>query len=203
MNYLDHPDAPQFLSADVLKAADIDMPTFKNWVSRKPSPILLSDSDRSSITGIEGPSYERVAGEESRVHLFTYRRLMQFALTAVLTRLAIPVRKAGMAAAAFTDKGQTVSGWGDGGFPIDRLACQFYREGKTLLVISTDHEFGKVINLKPNDPADSIFERRGLGVVAINVNEVDRRVKAALGLPPDWGRAWQYLPAGATIKIPE
>jgi hypothetical protein len=50
-------------AADLCAAANIDAPTFKNWISREPYAIRLTDDDRRAIgTG--------------RPHLFTFRTVL-------------------------------------------------------------------------------------------------------------------------------
>jgi hypothetical protein len=66
MSYSDDPNQPQFFSADLCAAANIDAATLKNWISREPYALRLSEDDRRAFgTG--------------RSHLFTFRTVVQAA----------------------------------------------------------------------------------------------------------------------------
>lgn len=195
MTYLPNPDAPQFFSGDACKAAGIDGATLKNWIVRDPPVILTTDEDRAAFAaayaqdehaiGPEGPSHERMATGSGRSHLFTWRRVMQIALTAELVRLGLPPRKAGIVAAGFTDVGDGAGQWGDGPVKFDRLPGEMYPSGLTVLVTSPDTDTGRVVNVGGKSSLAEVFfhgTRRAAAVALVNVNEINDRVANALGL---------------------
>lgn len=193
MAYIDDPDAPQFFSGDACKAAGIDNATLKNWITRSPPAILVSDEDRAAFAdiGVTGPSFERLAMGAGRSHLFTYRRVMQLALTAELVRLGFPPRKAGMVAAGFTDVGDTASGWGNEPIMIERLPGELYQDGLTILIAEPDRETGHTMKVDFKTPlTDVLFSgaRRITTAVVVNVGDINDRVLASLGLNRNWFR---------------
>lgn len=180
MPYIDNPDAAQFLAGDACKAAGIDNATLKNWIHPDRRAILMSEDDRRAMGS-------------GRAHLFTFRRVMQIALTAELVQLGFPPRKAGIMAAGFTDVGDGVAAFGDEiPPPTERLPGELYRDGYTMLVAFPDEDRGHIRKVVPKTTALELMFKQGAGqrstAVLVNVSFVDRRVKAALGLPADWGR---------------
>jgi hypothetical protein len=166
-------DAPQFSSAEACSAAGIDIDTFKNWILRDSSPILLKESERR--------------GGSARLTL-SYRRVLQIALTAELVRLSIPPKRAAAWALGFTDVGDTYGGSPDEiaeGAASARLPGALYPEGLTLLVAHPYEEASRCINVGRRAEITDIlfgFGRGNASAVLVNVNAVDRRVRAALDL---------------------
>ena len=197
MAYIGDVDAPQFFTADACRAAGIDPATLKNWITRTPSAILLSQEDKLKFqeagAPIETEPRERMAAGSGRSHLFTFRRVMQIALTAELVALGFPPRKAGMVAVGFTDVGHGGAGYVGDGEPIriKRLPGELYPDGWTILVAESDRETGRTVNVHHNTLLTELLftsARPPSTLVIVNVNAVDRRVRAALGLDMNWGR---------------
>lgn len=219
---IDNPDHPQFSTASVCAASGLDDVTLRNIIRRVPGAILMKEEDREKFKEAAVEEAERNEDEEERLkekaaseeivtlsderigggpggrHHFTFRRVVQIALMAELLRHGVPPKKAGFAAAAFTDKGDTVAGFGNG-FPIKRLAGQLYLDGQTLLLVRPDAETGEVFNATQSKSFSDLSFSRGPSLLIVNVNEVIRKLKNKLGLDPSWGNAWLYLPAGSKI----
>jgi hypothetical protein len=107
-------DTARFFTADACRAAGIDTATLKNWISRDPPAILLTENDRAS----------HVSG---RPHLLTFRRVVQITIVAELVRLGWGPRVAAIAAATFTDSGNS-----------RRQPLELFPEGATLLIARPD-----------------------------------------------------------------
>lgn len=179
MNYIENIDAPQFFSADACKAAGIESATLKNWLLPDRHAILMSEEDR------------RAAGS-GRPHLFTYRRVMQIALTAELVSLGFAPRRAGTMAAGFTDVGEGFSGWVGEVYPVPKLRGpgELFEDGFTFLIASPGEESSHVCQVDLKTPLVKLMWSPGIGTrstaAMINVNHVDWRVKESLGLPRGW-----------------
>lgn len=196
MSYLNDPDAPQFFTGDACKAAGIDNATLKNWITRSPPAILMSEEDRAEFAergftdeSFDRQSYERLAMGAGRSHLFTYRRVMQLALCAELVRLGFPPRKAGMVAAGFTDIGDTATGWGNEPIEVKRLPGELYYDGFTLLIARPDRETGSCLNVDFKTPITDLLFHSNQSLttaVIVNVNHVNDRVLGSLGLDRNW-----------------
>lgn len=178
---VDHADAPQFLATDVCRAAGISAATLKNWISRS--------------TGDAGPvipmtDVDRKASASGSPHLFSFRRVMQVALTQRLAALGIPVKRASLAALKFTDIGGSERAYHAGEIPIVRGPCEHFMEGDTYLVLfAGDETPGRLINVKDGEDALPKIEAqaymRGMSGVAaiVTVKHVEIEVRQTLGLP--------------------
>lgn len=214
MAYIEAYDVPQFFSTDVCKAASVDIATLKNWISRSDSVILMDDEDRASFLAtipeseerrstIELRSYERKASGSGRPHLFTFRRLMQIALTAKLVAHGILPSRAGSIAAGFTDLGESAELWRDNQrSAAPRLPGQLYKDGMTILVYRPPHHVGKVVRISTVTPAIEVLVNPGGngGTTALIVNSVLSEVLGALELHADWGRSWLTSPTSHSAK---
>lgn len=151
---------PRFFTSDACKAAGIEMTTLRNWISRDPPAILLREEDRAAIVG--------------GAHLLSYRRVMQIALTAFLSRCGLSPRRAGMMAAVFTDMGNS-----------RRKPCELFSEGETLLIAMPGEDAGQddteVVQARGDFPVSHLIGGARPSI-AIHVNSIDRRVREALGL---------------------
>ena len=152
--------------------------TLKNWISREPPAIHLSENDRRALGS-------------GRPHLFTFRRVLLAAICAELVALGLPPRRAGSLAGNFTD-------FGEGGRQGDNVKRrgpgEMFPTGSTVIVAcpqpSKDKPemwVGRVINLTPDTPLRPLFSERGLspvaGLIVVDVSAINRRVREALGLP--------------------
>jgi hypothetical protein len=150
-------DTARFFTADACRAAGINSVTLKNWISRDPPAVLLTASDRAS----------HVSG---RPHLLTFRRVMQIAITAELVRLGWGPRAAAIAAASFTDSGNS-----------RRPPGELYEDGITLLVArpGEDEPSFKVVNWKHGATP---FEVLGIGqgATVVNLSAIVETVQGAL-----------------------
>lgn len=192
--YVDDPDIPQFFSLDVCRAASIKYLLLKNWVNRSPPAILISNEDREKLKGVKGPSLERVADGPKRAYLFTFRRVMQVSITADLVRLGIPPRKAGVAAACFTDVGDTEGGWvGESrpAFLVCRNPGQLYKDGITVLIVRSTDQYGEVRNAKREYLFfNEIFNKDNKSSIIVNLNSIIINIKLSLNLGHEWGNKW-------------
>lgn len=189
----------QFFSGDACKAAGIDGATLKNWMTREPPALLVSEEDRAKFReqgfDIGGAISERLAGGSGRSHLFTYRRVMQMALVAEMVALGLSPRRAGTLALGFSDVGEAVAYWGGGPAPeIPRWPGELFPEGRTVLVAYPGDDHSQVINVPAGKPTYSVLEalrvgtRRSGSAIIVDVNVVDDRVRASLGLDRNWAR---------------
>jgi hypothetical protein len=183
MPYDANPDLPQFFSADLCRAADIDAATLKNWISREPYAIRLREEDRRAIgTG--------------RSHLFTYRTVLQAAICAEFVTLGLPPRRAGSLAELFVS-----FGYGDVRDPKRREAGELFPTGKTVIVafpagpLTEKQEWGSVtINWTGETRLDEVFKWARAGnktsAVLLDVTTVSERARKAFGddYLPDFGR---------------
>lgn len=172
MPYSDNPDQPQFFSADLCRAANIDAATLKNWISREPYAIRLRDEDRRAIgTG--------------RPHLFTYRTVLQAAICAEFVALGLPPRRAGALAELFMN-----FDYGDVRDPKRREAGELFPTGRTVIVAypagsQTERElWGSVaINLTENTLLSELFKLNGVGnmttAVLVDVTSISERTRKA------------------------
>jgi hypothetical protein len=177
MPYSDNPDQPQFFSADLCKAANIDAPTFKNWISREPFAIRLTEDDRRAVgTG--------------RPHLFTFRTVLQVAICAEFVRLGLPPRRAGSFAELFMN-----FGYGDARDPKRREAGELFPTGSTVLVAfpagpQDEKELwaSVSVNMTAETKLADVFKQlnggRETAAVMIDVSRVYQRAQNAFG--PDF-----------------
>ena len=175
MNYQDDADLPQFPSEAACEAAGIDSATLKNWISRKPSAVMIGEN-------------ERVKAGNKTTYRFSLRRVLQLTITAELVRLGYGPGDASLHAARFTDP--------EPGSLPGRTAHQIgelYRKNFTLLLIYPGGH-SDVVNVKADD-AWRIVMRAGLAAgrqpaaTIVNLNDIDRHVRTTLGLPltaRDW-----------------
>lgn len=167
-------DIPRFLSDDVCRAAQIDFITLRNWISRDPPAITLREHDRKAL-------------KSGKPHLFTYRRVLQVALTADLVRLGFPPRKAGMMAAGFTDVGDVaIPPLGDHGDEAERQPGELYADGLTFLIAYPEDDLSYVQKVGPKTSLLEVLHLDGEGLRAsaaiVNVTQIDMYARAVLGL---------------------
>lgn len=174
MPYSNDPDQPQFFSADLCAAANIDAPTFKNWISREPYAIRLTDDDRRAIgTG--------------RPHLFTFRTVLQAAICAAFVRLGLPPRRAGSFAELFMTFGH-----GDARDPKRRDAGELFPTGSTVLVAFPAGPQDKkelwasvAVNMTAETKLMDVFKQlnggREIAAVMIDVSAIYERTQKAFG----------------------
>jgi len=192
MPYSDDPDQPQFFSADLCAAADIDASTFKNWISREPYAIRLTEDDRRAIgTG--------------RPHLFTLRTVLQAAICAAFVRLGLPPRRSGSFAELFMNLSH-----GDVRDAKWRAAGELFPTGSTVLVAfpagpqDKKELWGSVaVNMTRETRFEDVFKQlnggREAAAVIINVSAIYERVQKALGpdFAPDFRRKKAVRPHAA------
>jgi hypothetical protein len=102
------------------------------------------------------------------------RRLLHVALTAELNRLGLDATQAATAAAVFADEAQ------DG-----RAAAELFREGKTLLVVTSDG--ARVVNAHKRDAFESAISAAYgdlHSATVVNCNGVVERAKRGLANMP-------------------
>ena len=161
MAYKDDLHLPQFPSDLTCEAARIDAATLKNWSSRKPPAVFIAPNERVTV------------GTRSFFN-FSYRRVMQLALTAELVALQIPPREAAFMAAKFTD-----------GDDIGREAGDLFKKNYTLLYV-VGHE-ACLINVPRNTPWVSLAGfspwQKPASQIVLNINEIDGHVRQTLGIP--------------------
>lgn len=204
--YVNDPDVPQIFSADACKAAGTDPATLKNWISRTPSAILMSDDDRAAFAGQTeltdtGSSKERVSAGSGRSHLFTYRRVMQIALVQELVDMGFPPRRAGMIAAGFTDVGDGGGGFVGDTVEIGRMPGELYKSGLTFLIAAKGREIGHVLQVTMKTPmVEALFhgghDRTSAAIV--DVTKVHAKVTAGLGVERHW---FQPNPRTPNLKM--
>lgn len=177
MPYAANPDLPQFFSADLCKAANIDAATLKNWISREPYALRLSEDDRRAIgTG--------------RPHLFTYRTVLQAAICAELVTLGFPPKRAGGFAANCM-----MFSHGDCRDPSHRAAGELFPTGSTVLVVypagpqdKKELWASEAVNMTPETKLEAIFKKLNGGrenkAVLINLSMIYERVRLTFG--PDF-----------------
>lgn len=187
MPYVDNPDLPQFFSADLCKAANIDAATLKNWISREPYALRLSDDDRRAIgTG--------------RPHLFTYRTVLQAAICAEFVALGFPPKRAGSLAELFMKLGH-----GNSRDPKRLAAGELFPTGSTVLVAypagpqdQKELWVCQSVNMTPETRLDDVFKQLNGGrenkAVLINLSTVYENVRSTFG--PDF--APDFHPKRAT-----
>ena len=176
MEYIEDIDLPQFPSSAACAAARIDLATLKNWAVRKPSAILLTEAERG------GPG-------RARRFAFSFRRVMQIAITADLVKLGFAPRRAVVVAAGFTEVGDSPAGWNDEVIMQARRPGQLYPDGFTILIAHPESELAEVVNVRRNTTFADVLTthaRPEEAVALVNINSVDRRVRDSLGLPMSW-----------------
>jgi hypothetical protein len=174
MPYSENPDLPQFFSADLCRAANIDAATLKNWISREPFALRLREEDRRAIgTG--------------RPHLFTYRTVLQAAICAEFVALGLPPQRAGGLAELFMNLG-----YGDARDPKRRKAGELFSTGRTVIAAfpagTQDGRqlWGSVsINLTDKTSLSEVFKLNGVGntttAVLLDVTTVSERTRKVFG----------------------
>jgi hypothetical protein len=168
MNDLDDAYEPRFSSDAACEAAGIDSATLKNWISRRPSAVVLGAEERRQV------------GKRA-VYRLSLRRILQLAIMGELVRLGHAPREAAAHAARFTGGPSEPPGGRDG-----HQAELFARNFTLLLVYSAAH--ADVVNARADD-AWRVVMRPGPGmprqpaVTILNLNDIDRRVRTTLGLP--------------------
>lgn len=174
MPYSPDPDLPQFFSADLCAAANIDAATLKNWISREPYALRLSDDDRRAVgTG--------------RQHLFTFRTVMQAVICAEFVILGLPPRRAGAFAELFMN-----FGYGDARDPKRREAGEMFPTGATILVAypagpqdKKELWASEAINMTPKTTLADVFQRlnggREIAAVMLNLSTLYERVRKTFG----------------------
>lgn len=169
----DDPYRPQFFSADLCAAAQIDGATLKNWIGREPSALQLSDDDRRAVGA-------------GRPHLFTLRTVMQAAICAKLVRLGLAPRRAGSLAALFMNFGRSDA-------KVKFRPGELFPTGTTLLVaypVGPQEEKGEwgsqAINITPESTFSELFPLlnggREVGAIVLNLSELFDRVQKTLGI---------------------
>jgi hypothetical protein len=157
----------RYTAAEVCEAADITTPTLKNWVSREPQVIEMSDDDR-----------ERAASGSPI--WFTFHRAMQVALTAEIVRmdLGIPPRRAAEIARTFSDTGTRGPG------PA-REAAKLFASGSTALIACPETGATKIVNITGRTSVMDIFGAVGsTKALVILVDPTFRRMREVLGIAP-------------------
>jgi hypothetical protein len=167
-------DIPRFLSEDVCRAAQIDAVTLRNWISRDPPAITLREHDRKAL-------------RSGKPHLFTYRRVLQVALTADLVRLGFAPRKAGMMAAGFTEVGDvTIPKGGADREEAERLPGELYPDGLTFLIAYPEDDVSYIQRVGPKTSLLEVLHLSGEGLRAsaaiVNVTQIDMYARAVLGM---------------------
>jgi hypothetical protein len=190
MTYSNDPDLPQFFSADLCTAAKIDTATLKNWISREPYALRLSDGDRRAIgTG--------------RQHLFTYRTVMQAAICAEFVVLGLSPRRAGAFAELFMNLGE-----GGQGNAKRRAPGELFPTGSTVLVAypagpqdKKELWASQAVNMTTETRLDDVFKQlnggREAAAVMINISMIHDRVRNAFGpdYAPDFRKRSSKRPA--------
>jgi hypothetical protein len=162
----DLPDAPhrRYGTLAAAGAAGISISTMKNWLFREPQVILLLKQDRDA------------AGRGYPV-LLSFRRVMQIALTAAISRFGMQPREAALAAMAF-DVGDEEGG------TIIRHPGALFASGRTYLVVGPDHSAANicadVINVGSKSSPYRLMGGHMEGAIVVNVDAVYRKVAAAL-----------------------
>jgi len=188
MSYSNDPDLPQFFSADLCAAANIDAATLKNWTSREPYALRLREDDRRAVGG--------------RPHLFTYRTVLQAAICAEFVILGLPPRRAGEFAKLFMNFGQ-----GDSRDPERRDAGELFPKASTVLVAypagpqdKKELWASQAVNMTTETRLVDVFKQlnggREVAAVVINVSEIYERVRKTFG--PEFAPDFRIKRAGAT-----
>ena len=164
----------QFRAPEACAAAGISFDALKN--------LLRPDRSEVQDPAIVLSPDERIEAGASVRYRFSFARVMHFALTVDLLQLGFKPRRAAMLAAGYAMVG-------DG----DRPPCHLYPTGQTFLVAVEGHDNSFIKNVQPKTKvAEFLIHSRDSAApatVILNINHVDRRVREALGLDPDWGRS--------------
>jgi hypothetical protein len=166
MKYADDVNLPQFPSDVACEAARIDLPTLKNWISRKPPAVFVAENERQQ------------SGERA-FYRFTFRRVMQIAIVAELVGLGIGPTDAAWMAATFTDSENSNQ---------KRNAGELFRKNFTVLVVASTH-ISSLVNADAETawrllPKLSIMKSSNLtSQIIVNLNQIDARVRVSVGLP--------------------
>ena len=161
MAYVDDLLLPQISSGDAQRAVGITAPTFKNWSSRKPSVILLTDREKVEI------------GDRVFFNL-TLLSVYHLAIVGEFVSLGLTPRKAHLLASALTMRR-------DG----HRQPGMVFPGGYTYIVGAGNHAF--VERGDSNSSVVGICNRalRAAGrgaVVILNATQTIWRTRTALGL---------------------
>ncbi|UPJ27086.1 hypothetical protein [Bradyrhizobium sp. CW1] len=168
MAYLDDLNLPQFPSDAACEAAQINLPTLKNWISRKPPAVFVADDERVQV------------GERTSFR-FTLRRVLQIAVVAELVRFRIGPSDAAWMAAEFTDSQKDFE---------DRRPGELFKKDFTVLVVSSS-QLSSLVNASAQTswrllPKLSLNPSSSSNII-VNLNHIDMRVRVSLGLPI-WAR---------------
>jgi hypothetical protein len=189
-------DVPQFFTGQMCGGAGIGHQTLKNWITRDPPALLISAADRALFAAqgirIATEPHDRLSTQTGRPHLFTFRRVLQAAIVAELSRLGVVPRQAGMLSLAFTDVGDVAAVFQGEPLPDVRQPGELYPTGETFLVARAGESIASVVNIDVNKAsAATVFGLLGAGDPAsmiVNLNVIDARVRASLGLSPTWAQ---------------
>ncbi len=163
-------DSHRFNSTQACLGAGIEMATLKNWISRDPPAILIGPEDKKAFGTRE-------------FFRFSFRRVMQIALTAELVGYGFSPRHAGTLAAGYTDVGDSVTVWGDEPVPEARGPGEQYPTGYTVLIAHRDDETSEITNVQIGAAWDPFQSQHGLraGAVVLNVTTLQWEVLRRLG----------------------
>ncbi len=190
VNYIENVDVPQFFPADVVRAVQSVSPSFssitlKNW----------QDPDRSKDKRPVVPmtKHDRAAAGHGRPALSTFRRIQHIAITAALTEMDIPAARASMLAMGFTDIGNGPGGWVGSGeeLKIERLPGELFPGSgvATLLVAYPGEETSSIVKVTAKTTLFSLARSsKFFGATFLMINQVDQKVRTALGLSLDWAK---------------
>jgi hypothetical protein len=172
---VDDPDLPQFSSADACEAAGLDAATLKNWASRKQRAVHLGDEERVQI------------GHKTEFRL-TLRRVLQLAVTVELVRIGLSPREAALHAFGFTDIEHPRTQGSRGLHLLPEKRGVLCRKHYTLLIVYS-RAYAEVVNVKADDVWRLVLRKAAgapshvAAAAIVNLNDVDLRVRTALGLP--------------------
>lgn len=158
-------DVPRFTAAEIARAVGWTMAALNN-ATRGETPIIRPD---------------RPAGGTGRVNLFSYRRAMQFALTATLVEMGHKVSAAAKIAFGFTDSGSQ-----------DREPLHLFDGASTVLIAWRGAELGEVTKMVlPGKGAEatsmsqaflSRYFGRQKAATVIWIDFIDKDLRRELGL---------------------
>ncbi len=165
---------PYYTSAETALAAGVSADTLKNWVSRKPQVILMTQEEREEVG-------------RGRPILFSTQRVIQVAITARLVEMGWQPRAATMLAAGFTDVGHGESRTPDGRVVRPaRDPGQLFPDGATLLVarpgVSVPSS-NDVLHVTPDSPWMAVL--RDEAAVVLNLNSLVQGVRLRLAEAKD------------------
>ncbi len=165
---------PYYTSAETASAAGVSVDTLKNWVSRKPQVILMTQEEREEVG-------------RGRPILFSIQRVIQVAITARVVSMGWQPRDATMLAKDFTDGGHDESRTPDGRVVRPaRDPGQLYPDGTTLLVAypgATVRSGPNVLHVAPDTPWTVVL--RDEAAVVLNLNSLVQGVRLRLAEAKD------------------